>query len=268
MGKGFEDPRLLLGGDADPGIPDLETQGQSLCAALPLRDPHHHLAVLGELDGVAHQVGENLPQSTRIAPQDVLQVRRQLHRQFQALGVSPGRHQFAQVLHQIPQAEGRVVQVQLAGLDLGEIQDIVDDTHQRLAGAADSVHEAALLGIQVGFQHQIGHTQHAVHGGANLVTHGGQKITLSAASFLGGLFFSPGPLDVFAQFDLHKQERLRQPPHLIIVAGRQGTDGFVSLIRLAKVVEGQFLGVLGEYVQGPGYLGHQQPGRQHAQAEN
>ena len=65
-----EQPALLLRGDADTRIPHADRSGAtpaSAPAAVRRLDPHHHLAALGELERIAHQVGEHLPHAEGVA---------------------------------------------------------------------------------------------------------------------------------------------------------------------------------------------------------
>ena len=78
-----------------------------------------------------------------------------------------------------------VLQGEGAGLDLGEIQDVADQREQRFARLADRLDIGALLGAQIGFEQQPGHAEHAVHRGADLMAHRGQKAGLGAAGGFG-----------------------------------------------------------------------------------
>ena len=59
----------LLGRDADAGVAHLEAQRRPVVPLVHEPDGHRHLAALGELDGVADQVGEDLAQAPRVAAQ-------------------------------------------------------------------------------------------------------------------------------------------------------------------------------------------------------
>ena len=69
-------------------------------------------------------------------------------------------------------------QVQLAGLDLGEIQNVVDDAEQGVGRDFDDLQVFALLGRQFGVQRQFRHADDAVHRGADFVAHVGQEFAL------------------------------------------------------------------------------------------
>ena len=78
------------------------------------------------------------------------------------------------------QAELDVLDLELAGLDLREVEDVVDDRQQRLAGVADRLRVVALAGVEVGLEQQIGHADDAVHRRADLVAHVGEEVGLEA----------------------------------------------------------------------------------------
>ena len=78
-------------------------------------------------------------------------------------------------------------QFQLAGLDLRQIENVVDEIEQVVGGSGD-------LGQPVGVAHvgdlaaeQVGEADDGVHRGADFVTHVGQKLALAAAGRLGRL---------------------------------------------------------------------------------
>ena len=52
--------------------------------------------------------------------------------QFQALLLRPQGQRVQRVAQRVAQVEVDLIQVQLAGLDLGEIEDVVDDRQQRV----------------------------------------------------------------------------------------------------------------------------------------
>ena len=70
------------------------------------------------------------------------------------------------------------VQLELAGLDLRKVEDVVDQPEQRLAAAARDLGEAALLVVELGLEQQPRHADDRVHRGADLVAHGGEELGL------------------------------------------------------------------------------------------
>jgi hypothetical protein len=71
--------------------------------------------------------------------------------QFQLLGVG-GRGEDGQgVLHQVAQVERDAVEHQLAGLDLREVEDLVDDPQQVVGGLLDGAQVVELARGQLAF---------------------------------------------------------------------------------------------------------------------
>ena len=84
-----------------------------------------------------------------------------------------------QVAHQLTQVKVLVDQGHLAALDLGHIQDVVQQAQQVVRRSLDLVKalDAGLLGLVV-LQRDLGHANDAVHGRADLVRHARQEIAL------------------------------------------------------------------------------------------
>src|SRR6185312_15908837 len=75
-------------------------------------------------------------------------LRLRFHRQYDAplLGEFDGvSQQIHQVSKRIVQVENNRIDGQLSSFDLRKIQDIVDDAHQIIGGAADNIDQLALL---------------------------------------------------------------------------------------------------------------------------
>src|SRR5207253_699630 len=76
------------------------------------------------------------------------------------------------------QVELADVELELARLDLGEVEDVVDDRQQVFGTATDRAEEVALLGAEGRLQEQVRHAEDAVHRRADLVAHVGQELGL------------------------------------------------------------------------------------------
>ena len=70
------------------------------------------------------------------------------HDELEVLFLGARRHQRRHVLDRLGKVEGRRIERQLAGIDLGEIQDVVDDGQQRVARLDDDVGERLLLRVE------------------------------------------------------------------------------------------------------------------------
>jgi hypothetical protein len=82
---------------------------------------------------------------------------------------------------------GRGFQLELVGLELGIVEDVVDDPQQLLRGAVGRAHQLVLVGLQPGGQQQVEHRHDAVERGADLVAHGGEEFALGHHRRLGRL---------------------------------------------------------------------------------
>ena len=95
------------------------------------------------------------------------------------------------LFHEPAQIEVVFVQFQLAGFDLGEVEDVVDQGQERLAAAAAGFDEAPLPLVELGVAQQFRHADDAVQGRAQLVAHRGQELALGAAGLFGLLLGQP-----------------------------------------------------------------------------
>ena len=77
------------------------------------------------------------------------------------------------------------VQRHLARFNLGEVQNLVEQTQQRTCCTVGFVGIVRLAVGQVGFLQERQHADDGVHGGANLMAHIGQKLALGLGGLLG-----------------------------------------------------------------------------------
>ena len=185
LGEGGEEAGQDLRGHADPRVADREAQAQALGTDLPGLDPDLDRAMVGELDGVADEVEEDLFQALGVAPQAPRQIGAD-DPQREALGPGRDPQQALELGQQRRQVEGTVLDLDPPGLDLGQVEDVVEEAQQGTTGAADLPYHQALIGGQAGPLQHLGETQHGVHGGADLVAHVGQEGALGLTGGLSG----------------------------------------------------------------------------------
>jgi hypothetical protein len=94
-------------------------------------------------------------------------------------------HHLGEVVEQRAQVEIEYFEGELARLDLGEIQDVVDQGQQGFSAGEDGLGVAALLVGKLRVQQERGHPDDTVHGRANLVAHIGQELALCSARPFG-----------------------------------------------------------------------------------
>ena len=67
------------------------------------------------------------------------------NRQIEPFSAAFGASNFDGLFHRLPQIERVRLELDLAGFDLREIQDVVDDRQQAVAGPPDRLGEVALF---------------------------------------------------------------------------------------------------------------------------
>ena len=102
-------------------------------------------------------------------------------------GLRARRQQFDGFLDQRRKRERPRLQFELAGLDLGEIENLLDQRQQRFARGLRRLGVGELLGRERRVEQQIGHAENAVERRADFVADGGEEARLGA---VGG--FPPG----------------------------------------------------------------------------
>ena len=148
LGEGIEQRHLLLGADTDAGVLDLEAQPPCVAGARTGTHAQPHLALVGELDGIAEQIGEDLLEAQWVTAITLRQVGIKFHGEGESLLARAELKQMDHVVDRLAQREGLAVDGQLAGLDLGEVEDVVEDAEQGLCRALDLLHVAAELAVE------------------------------------------------------------------------------------------------------------------------
>ncbi len=103
----------------------------------------------------------------------------------------PGAEGFGHLVEQAAEVEGNGFNIEPLGLDLGEVEDVVDEGQEVARGGMCHGEVLVLTGVEVGLESQSGHVQDGVHRGADLVAHGRQK---RAFGLVGGIGLGHGLL--------------------------------------------------------------------------
>ena len=91
------------------------------------------------------------------------------------------------ITHAVPQAEADVLEIELAGFDLGEIEDVVEHAEQGIGGVFHDAQVFALFVIELCFERQVRHADDRVHRRADLMTHVGEEVALGPVRVFGDL---------------------------------------------------------------------------------
>ncbi len=144
-------------------------------------DSHDHLAPLGELDRVADQIDQYLAKPIGVADHSIGDVRGDAAGEFQPLAMGAFGKSSDSPFDSFAKSERYRIQHQLAGLNPGEIENVIDDGQQRVCRVFDNLEILPLAGIELGVEHQLRHADNTVHRGANLVAHVGEEFAFGPA---------------------------------------------------------------------------------------
>ena len=137
-------------------------------------------AALRELDRVAHQVDQHLPQPAGIALQGRGRQRIDPRGQLEAFGVRLFGEQIDGAFDRLAQIEVEHFEGELPGLDLREVENVVDHGEQTVRARPDRLDELQLLRIQARLEQESGHPDDAVHRRPNLMAHVREELRLDA----------------------------------------------------------------------------------------
>ena len=181
----MEELAQLLRGHPDAAVADPDDDPVPARACLPL-DFQAHLSVVGELGRVAEEVEEDLAHAGHVGAHgaDVLQA------DLEHVGVllDQGLDGGPDLVDEVADLEALEEQLHFARLDLGEVEDVVDEGQEVLARAVDlpevgdEVRLPQVLGL---LPQQLAVADDRVEGRAQLVAHVGQEVALDAVRLLG-----------------------------------------------------------------------------------
>ncbi len=181
----FEESVEPVGRNANAGIANAKGDLVATIEERVAGDVNGDFTVIGELDGVGEEVDEDLPEAGDVADDSVGRARGKLgeERDF-FLGGTRGEETDGGG-HTLEERERRELYLEFARLDFGEIENVVNDAQEMIAAGLDGLDTVALFGRKRGVAEEGGHADDGIHGCANLVTHGREKLGLGAGGFLG-----------------------------------------------------------------------------------
>jgi hypothetical protein len=143
--------------------------------------------VLGERDRIRDQVRDHLPQPPRIAAQRARHIRVEPSREREPLVLGADRERPQRVAHHGRRARYHALQLDLAGLDPREVEDVVHHREQASPESITRWHVIALLLGEVRVEQDLREPDHRVERRADLVAHVGQELALRAVGRLRGI---------------------------------------------------------------------------------
>ena len=185
LGEAGKDRLLVLRGNADATVLHQKIDLDGIRVAFQLVQADDDFAALGELDRVAGQVDQHLLQALQVPDHHVWNGPVYFKQHLDVLGAGIGRQDAGEVAHHAVQPERLRIQRHLAGLDLGQVENVVDQTQQRMRRTVGLVGIVVLLRRQAGFLQQRQHAQNGVHRRADFMAHIGQKLRFRPVGVLG-----------------------------------------------------------------------------------
>ena len=170
---------------ADPAVADGDADQHSAADLRTAGGADADESVIGEFDGVADQVEQDLSHPHRVASHPVRAARGRIDEQRQILSHGLRPHRLDRSIDQFAQAEGQPFDVHPPGVDLGEVQDVVDDAQQGLSALAHHGDTARLRRIQPRAFKHLHHPEHPVHRRPDLMAHRGEEGGLRPVCRLG-----------------------------------------------------------------------------------
>ena len=146
--------------------------------------PDQHLAAVGELDGVADQIEQDLGKAMLVA-MAAGQVRRYRDLESELLSGGERLHGGIDGLHHVLERIIGKREGELAGLDLRQVKHVIDQAEEMLAIALHAIEHAARLLRHLAIdtvEHQLGIAQDGIERRAQLVAHVGEELRLVLAS--------------------------------------------------------------------------------------
>ena len=175
---GVADMLLVLFGNAAACVLDLKSEeaGLGVLRAL-VGNAQLHIAGRGELDGVADEVEDDLPEALRVEHE-------RWHRLGAAPQFKPGRTAgSAEGVHQTAHEAGAVRwlggDLHLAGFEFGKVEDVVDEPEEASPAHENRIKRlrAFLFRLEALLEH-FGEPDDGVERGADVMADGGEEIAL------------------------------------------------------------------------------------------
>ena len=152
-----------------------------------------------ELDRVADEIVEDLAEARRVGANARRHIGRDEHRQVHVASHGRRPDRLAHAIDQVLDDGVVDLEFETPSLDLGKIEDVVDESEQRARRGADDPHGVGLARWEVTLGEHLGHADHAIERSPDLVAHHREEGGLGAVGLVGVILGVPeGALDLLA----------------------------------------------------------------------
>jgi hypothetical protein len=146
LGKDFEEAGLICGRDADAGVGDGEFGEEFLPRSGFDGEAEGDFAMVGEFDGVANEVDEDLAEAEFVGGDEREVGREGGDSELEALFEGAGAEEAFDLLKLGGEGEGGEADIDFAGFDFGQVEDFVEEAEEGFGGFVDGGGEFALGG--------------------------------------------------------------------------------------------------------------------------
>src|SRR5688572_3920326 len=108
------------------------------------------LAMIGKLDRIAEQIEQHLTQALFVREHEIRQLRRGFADEGEDLLLGPDPDDIGNAAQKSTQVERRLMKLELAGLDLREVENVGDQSQQMRAALVDGPRRGALALAEAG----------------------------------------------------------------------------------------------------------------------
>ena len=185
LGEGCEQLVERFGAHADAGVGHRDTHLDGAVIGRHGACRNIDAALVGELDRIGNDIGDALPHADRVEAQEGRHRTVDRKRQRKPLFLCARRPELFEAAQQMAEIVVDRRYVETPGLDLGEIEHVVEDRHQRLAAVENRLDLVALLGREIARGHDLRHAENAVERRADLVADIGEKGRLGLVGGFG-----------------------------------------------------------------------------------
>jgi hypothetical protein len=185
LGEGLEEVGQGFLWDSEAGVAHGEQEGDVVGGVVGAGHLDDDLALIGELEGVDDEVGQDLAKTARVPAESVGHISFNEGYQFDVFGLGAVGEDFDGGIERVAQVKIEVFEVEFTGFEFGEVEDIVDDGEQGFRAGLDGIHVALLFAIQGGVLEEGGHADDPVERRADFMADVGKKLGFKAEGFEG-----------------------------------------------------------------------------------
>src|SRR5713101_8572795 len=120
---------------------------------------------------------ENLAQAVWVTHQLGRDIRHDVVSQLKALGIGAHSYRCGGFCNECAQIKVSLLKLKVASLRCGQIEDIVNQTQERVPSSPESPNICPLLTVQRGLPKQISHTNDGIHRSTNFMAHVGKEFS-------------------------------------------------------------------------------------------